>query len=167
MAMPATVTKPTVTIFQPTFLASHHMLIFYPGRTFLNLRVPVDSPHRSRLQPVSMRSNPMCTTCACPVPDPASAIVLAHVAGPRRRSPGGDLVHRPAGMARAQCQGEDRALFFRAVGTPVAKARAISAICPVRQPCFDYAAADVNTAGVGTGSSERARRGMRQGRGVA
>jgi WhiB family redox-sensing transcriptional regulator len=78
-----------------------------------------------------------------------------------------DLIHRPAWMARAQCHGEDRSLFFPSVGTNAAKAKALCAICPVRQPCLDYAATDCEIAGIWGGTTERERRGMRPNRGVA
>jgi hypothetical protein len=42
-----------------------------------------------------------------------------------------ELTHRPAWMARAQCRGEDTALFFQPVGastTAMAKVRAICGI---------------------------------------
>jgi WhiB family redox-sensing transcriptional regulator len=72
-----------------------------------------------------------------------------------------DLAQRPAWMKRAQCRGEDRALFFPALGANAAKARAICAICPVRRECLAYALADPESAGVWGGISERERRKLR------
>ena len=69
-----------------------------------------------------------------------------------------DLAQRPAWMKRAQCRGEDRALFFPALGEKAAKARAICSICPVRQECLSYALADPESAGVWGGTAERERR---------
>jgi WhiB family transcriptional regulator, redox-sensing transcriptional regulator len=103
------------------------------------------------------------------VPDPASA-VLAWLMTPGVVEPPPtleEIVHRPAWMAQAQCRGEDRAVFFPSVGTNAAKAKALCAICPVRQPCLDYAAADAEIGGI-WGTTDRERRGMRgdSGRGI-
>jgi WhiB family redox-sensing transcriptional regulator len=72
-----------------------------------------------------------------------------------------DLAHRPAWMKRGACRGEDPALFFPSLGSNTAKARAICAICPVREQCLAYALADPESAGVWGGISERERRKMR------
>jgi adenine-specific DNA glycosylase len=45
-----------------------------------------------------------------------------------------------------QCRGEDRALFFVALGADAAKARALCSICPVREECLAYALADPESA---------------------
>jgi WhiB family redox-sensing transcriptional regulator len=72
-----------------------------------------------------------------------------------------EIAHRPAWMARAQCRGEDRALFFPSVGINAAKATALCAVCPVRQVCLDYAAADAEIGGIWGGTTERERRKLR------
>jgi WhiB family redox-sensing transcriptional regulator len=72
-----------------------------------------------------------------------------------------EIAHRPAWMVRAQCRGEDTALFFPAVGVSVARARVICSICPVRQECLNYARADVDTAGVWGGATQQERRKLR------
>lgn len=59
-----------------------------------------------------------------------------------------DLTSRPAWMKRAQCRGQDPALFFPTLGANVAKARALCSSCPVRAECLDYALADPESAGV-------------------
>ena len=72
-----------------------------------------------------------------------------------------DLAQRPAWMKRAQCRGEDPALFFPSLGGNAAKARAICSICPVRPECLAYALADPESAGVWGGITERERRKLR------
>ena len=69
-----------------------------------------------------------------------------------------DLAHRPGWTKRAQCRGEDPALFFPSVGANAAKARAICSMCSVRQECLAYALADPESAGVWGGTAERERR---------
>ena len=72
-----------------------------------------------------------------------------------------ELAQRPVWMKRAQCRGEDRALFFPALGANAANARAICSICPVRPECLAYALADPESAGVWGGFAERERRKLR------
>jgi WhiB family redox-sensing transcriptional regulator len=72
-----------------------------------------------------------------------------------------DLAQRPEWMERAQCRGEDRALFFPSLGANAAKARAICSICPVRPECLAYALADPESAGVWGGLTDRERRKLR------
>ena len=73
-----------------------------------------------------------------------------------------DLTNRPAWMKRAQCRGEGTELFLPTVGGNGAKARALCAICPVRQPCLDYALADAELAGIWAGTTVRERVKMRR-----
>jgi WhiB family redox-sensing transcriptional regulator len=61
-------------------------------------------------------------------------------------------------MVRAQCRGEDPALFFPALGANAAKARALCSICPVRLECLAYALADVDTGGIWGGTTQQERR---------
>ena len=66
-----------------------------------------------------------------------------------------------AWMERAQCRGEDRALFFPSLGRDPVKAKVLCSICPVRQECLDYAVADAEIVGIWGGTSARERRRMR------
>jgi WhiB family redox-sensing transcriptional regulator len=72
-----------------------------------------------------------------------------------------ELLGRPEWMKRAQCRGEDPALFFPSLGGNAAKARGICSICPVRPECLAYALADPELAGVWGGTSDRERRKLR------
>jgi WhiB family redox-sensing transcriptional regulator len=75
-----------------------------------------------------------------------------------------ETAHRPAWMARAQCRGEDRALFFPRAGakaSDVAKARAICGICPVRVDCLEHARKDPDMAGIWGATTARERRRQR------
>ncbi len=97
------------------------------------------------------------------MPDPATALVAwLMTPGIGEELPDlEDLAHRPGWTKRAQCRGEDRALFFPALGANAAKARAICSICPVQRECLAYALADPESAGVWAGLTERERRKLR------
>jgi WhiB family redox-sensing transcriptional regulator len=73
-----------------------------------------------------------------------------------------DLLNRPGWMKRGACRGVDRSEFFPSLGGTTTKARAICAVCPVRQECLEYALADTELAGVWGGTSERERKTMRR-----
>jgi len=72
-----------------------------------------------------------------------------------------DLLSRPAWMQRGACRGEDPAVLLPGLGGTTTKARAICAVCPVRQECLEYALADTELAGVFGGTSKRERRKLR------
>jgi len=61
-------------------------------------------------------------------------------------------------MERAECRGEDTALFFPELGGNAAKARVICSRCPVRRECLDYAVADGELAGMWGGTTALERR---------
>src|ERR1035441_10662444 len=114
----------------------------------------------------------MCAPYPYAVPDPASAVLSWLMApGIGEELPTlEEIAHRPAWMTRAQCRGEDRALFFPRVGakaSDVAKARAICGICPVRVDCLAYARTDPDTGGIWGGTTQRERRKLRVVAGVA
>jgi WhiB family redox-sensing transcriptional regulator len=67
----------------------------------------------------------------------------------------------PGWTKRAQCCGEDRALFFPALGANAAKARTICSICPIQRECLAYALTDPESAGVWAGLTELERRKLR------
>jgi WhiB family redox-sensing transcriptional regulator len=69
-----------------------------------------------------------------------------------------DLTNRPAWMKRAQCRGEDPALFFPVLGASTVRAKAICAGCPVRSECLEHATREADTAGIWAGTSPRERR---------
>ena len=98
------------------------------------------------------------------MPGPASAVLSWLMApGIGEELPSlEDLAHRPAWMAQAQCVGLPIELFFPVRGVSAATmalARGVCAAgCPVRVECLDYARADVDTAGVWAGTTQRERR---------
>lgn len=64
----------------------------------------------------------------------------------------------------ARCKGVDPELFFpeRGFNLGTAAAVAVCALCPVRDPCLDYAIRNREKFGVFGGKSDRARRKWRQ-----
>jgi WhiB family redox-sensing transcriptional regulator len=64
-------------------------------------------------------------------------------------------------MERAACRGEEPAVFFPVRGGTSTKARAICAVCPVREECLEYALADPEITGVWGMTSEGERRKLR------
>jgi WhiB family redox-sensing transcriptional regulator len=62
---------------------------------------------------------------------------------------------------RAACRGADLGLFFPGRGESAEPARRICALCPVRQPCLDYALSHGIVHGIWGGLSERNRRALR------
>jgi WhiB family redox-sensing transcriptional regulator len=72
-----------------------------------------------------------------------------------------ELAQRPEWMVRAQCRGEDRALFFPERGASTRQAKEMCRDCVVREECLSYAMADSESAGVWAGLSERERRKLR------
>jgi len=64
---------------------------------------------------------------------------------------------------RAACRGMDPEIFFPARGEPQGKARAVCAVCPVREECGAFALANGEKYGIWGGMSERERRKLRRG----
>ena len=62
---------------------------------------------------------------------------------------------------RAACRGADLEVFFPGRGESAEPARQICALCPVRQPCLDYALSSGIVHGIWGGLSERERRALR------
>jgi WhiB family transcriptional regulator, redox-sensing transcriptional regulator len=62
---------------------------------------------------------------------------------------------------RAACRGTDLDLFFPGRGESAEPARRVCAVCPVRQPCLDYAISHGITHGIWGGLAERDRRALR------
>lgn len=62
--------------------------------------------------------------------------------------------------ARAECRGEDPALFFPASDDDPSTALAVCARCPVRQECLEYALEARERFGIWGGTTERQRRRM-------
>jgi WhiB family redox-sensing transcriptional regulator len=63
---------------------------------------------------------------------------------------------------RAACRGSDTDLFFPERGESSKEAKAVCAICPVRQQCLDFAISEVEHYGIWGGLSERERRELRR-----
>jgi WhiB family transcriptional regulator, redox-sensing transcriptional regulator len=81
---------------------------------------------------------------------------------PRHRTPAPPVVRLWAGWRyRAACRGADLDLFFPGRGESAEPARQICAVCPVRQPCLDYALSRGIVHGIWGGLSERDRRALR------
>lgn len=64
---------------------------------------------------------------------------------------------------QAACGGMDPGLFFPERGESVEAAKAVCALCPVRQECLDFALVSRETHGIWGGLSERERRRLRRG----
>jgi WhiB family redox-sensing transcriptional regulator len=74
-----------------------------------------------------------------------------------------EMVHRPAWMMQAACQGEPLGTFFIERGGSMERAREVCAGCPVRGECLDHAMADEELDGWWGGTSGRERRRIRRG----
>ena len=61
-------------------------------------------------------------------------------------------------MERGNCRHEPPELFFPSDGVGVEVARRICSICPVKEPCLEYAIRNRIDHGVWGGASERERR---------
>ena len=59
---------------------------------------------------------------------------------------------------RAACRGVDPDSFYPASDEEAEAAKAICAVCPVREPCLEYALANRERDGVWGGATERERR---------
>lgn len=59
---------------------------------------------------------------------------------------------------RAACRGVDPDIFYPASDEEVEAAKAICTVCPVREPCLEYALANRERDGVWGGATERERR---------
>lgn len=66
-----------------------------------------------------------------------------------------------AWKADAECAGLDPELFFPRRGENTLQAKAVCAVCPVRQECLDYALASTDLLGIWGGTSEKERRRIR------
>jgi WhiB family redox-sensing transcriptional regulator len=62
--------------------------------------------------------------------------------------------------ARAECRGEDPALFFPGPDDDTSAALSICARCPVRRECLEYAIEARERFGIWGGTTERQRRRM-------
>lgn len=73
-----------------------------------------------------------------------------------------------AWVAEAACLGADPEIFFpiRGDNHMLAKAKAICAVCPVKDDCREYALTNFVKHGVWGGTSERERRRIRRARGL-
>jgi WhiB family redox-sensing transcriptional regulator len=154
VAMPTTVTTPMVTTFQPTSLASHHTIAFYPAGLVLtseSLTAPLSRPY----------------TYA--VPDPASA-VLFWLMTPGISEPITfieDLIRRPTWQRYGAWRGVDVETFMPSVGGNFNRARALCRGCTVSRECLDFALADEDIIGMWAGTTAPERKQMRAGRGAA
>ncbi len=61
---------------------------------------------------------------------------------------------------RAACKGVDPDIFYPASDEEAEEAKAICALCPVREACLEYALANRERDGVWGGATERERRRM-------
>ena len=61
---------------------------------------------------------------------------------------------------RAACRGLDPEIFYPVSEEDAAEAKSICAVCPVREPCLEYALANRERDGVWGGATERERRRM-------
>ena len=61
---------------------------------------------------------------------------------------------------RAACRGIDPDIFYPASEEEADEAKAICAVCPVREACLEYALANRERDGVWGGATERERRRM-------
>ncbi|HLI15783.1 MAG TPA: WhiB family transcriptional regulator [Acidimicrobiales bacterium] len=59
---------------------------------------------------------------------------------------------------RAACRGISPDVFYPSCDEEAAEAKAICALCPVRQPCLEYAISERERDGVWGGLTERERR---------
>lgn len=59
---------------------------------------------------------------------------------------------------RGACRGVDPDIFYPASDEEAEAAKAICAVCPVREPCLEYALANRERDGVWGGATERERR---------
>jgi WhiB family transcriptional regulator, redox-sensing transcriptional regulator len=59
---------------------------------------------------------------------------------------------------RAACRGVDPDIFYPASEEEAEAAKAVCAVCPVREPCLEYALANRERDGVWGGATERERR---------
>lgn len=73
----------------------------------------------------------------------------------------------PAWHDRANCAGEDPAVFFLEPGDTADAARAICAACPVRLDCLEHALDNGERFGIWGGFTEPERRQMRRQRALA
>jgi WhiB family transcriptional regulator, redox-sensing transcriptional regulator len=80
---------------------------------------------------------------------------------PRHRSPAPPAPLSADWRYRAACRGADLDLFFPGRGESAEPARQICALCPVRQPCLEFALTHGIVHGIWGGLSERNRRALR------
>lgn len=59
---------------------------------------------------------------------------------------------------RGACRGVDPDIFYPASDEEAEAAKAICAVCPVREPCLEYALANRERDGLWGGATERERR---------
>jgi hypothetical protein len=74
-----------------------------------------------------------------------------------------EFFHRPPWMASAVCRGQVTDIWFPSKGQEQEPAKALCEVCPVRQPCLDYALASPDLKGIWGGAGERERVRMRKG----
>ena len=61
---------------------------------------------------------------------------------------------------QSACRGVDPDVFYPVSEEEAVEAKAICAVCPVREPCLDYALTNREREGVWGGATERERRRM-------
>ena len=61
---------------------------------------------------------------------------------------------------KGACRGLDPAIFYPASDDDAGQAKSICAICPVREPCLEYALAHRERDGIWGGATEKERRRM-------
>lgn len=73
-----------------------------------------------------------------------------------------DDLGRPLWEKDAACRDSDPNMFFPERGSSTREAKAVCAICPVRDECLDYALMNGEKFGIWGGTSERERRRIRK-----
>lgn len=71
------------------------------------------------------------------------------------------LVRREAWTQSAACVGMPTEMFFPGRGESASAAKVVCEVCPVAEPCLDYALRITEKHGIWGGTSERERRMMR------
>ena len=80
---------------------------------------------------------------------------------PRHRAPAPPVPSPGGWRYRAACPGANLDMFFPGRGESAEPARRVCAVCPVREPCLDYALRHEITHGIWGGLAERDRCALR------
>ena len=96
---------------------------------------------------------------AAPPPETRSPVTLSAVAEA--------LSVRPGWQAKGACRDGHTRMFFPGKGASQDEAKAVCAVCPVREPCLEWALATREPYGIWGGVSERGRKRMLAGRRAA